>query len=345
MRAQTHNAQHRGARRRLGGFLAISVVLAAYLVVVTGNMRFDAVRPYHAIFANVSGLKAGNEVRIAGVQVGKVRGISVLPDSKVQVTFDVDSPIDLTSTTSATVRYKNLVGDRYMELGRGSGASATLPQGGTIPVNRTGGALDLDTLLNGFKPLFAGLQPSQVNQLSNELVQVLQGQANYVYSLVATLASFTSTISDRDALIGQVIDNLNAVMGTLSDRDATLGSLVDQLSALAGGLAQQAPTITSAVTQIDAFAASASSLLAQVRPNITPDLASLNSIASSLNRNSDTIQQVLDRLPAHYRTMARVSSFGDFFNFFLCGVRLKLADNNGNPVYTPWTESSTPRCQ
>lgn len=342
---KAHNPQHRSARRRLGAFIALSIVLAAYLVVVTGNLRFDPVRPYRAMFANVSGLQSGNEVRIAGVQVGKVRAVSILPSSQVDVTFDVDTPIALSSTTTATVRYKNLVGDRYLELEPGTDPGTTLPQGATIPVDHTGGALDLDTLLNGFKPLFAGLQPDQVNQLSNELVQVLQGQASYVYSLIATLASFTSTIADRDALVGQVIDNLNTALGTFADRDTTLGRLIDQLSSLASGLAAQAPTITDAVTQIDAFASNATSLLASARPDITPTLTTLNALAASLNRNTDSIQQILDRLPSHYKTIARISSHGDFFNFFLCGVRLKLSDNNGNPVYTPWTKSEAVRCQ
>jgi phospholipid/cholesterol/gamma-HCH transport system substrate-binding protein len=339
-----HNRKHRSSLVKLSIFMVLSAFFAFFLVVLTGNVRLTDTHSYSAVLANASQLKDGSEVRVAGVQVGTVDGVSLRPDSKVVVTFDADTSIHLTTSTRATVRYKNLLGDRFLELDEGTAGGTPLRPGGVIPLSRTSGALDLDTLLNGFKPLFVGLAPKQINLLSGELVQVLQGQSGAVYDLLATLASFTTTIANRDALIGEVIDNLNTVLGTVATRDDTVGTLIDQLESLVGGLAAQVPTITRAVTRIDTFASSASALLSQTESNLTPDLRALTSVAATLNRNTDTIQQILDKLPGAYRTILRTGSFGDFFNFFLCGVRLKLADDNGVPVYTPWNVSDAARC-
>lgn len=339
-----HARKHRSSLVKLSIFMVLSVFFAFYLVVLSGNVRLQDTHSYRAVLANASQLKDGSEVRVAGVQVGKVSDVSLQPDQHVLVTFDADTSIHLTSATRAVVRYKNLLGDRFLELDEGPASGAVLRPGATIPITRTAGALDLDTLLNGFKPLFVGLTPKQINALSGELVQVLQGQAGSIYDLLATVASFTSTIADRDALIGEVIDNLNTVLGAVAQHDDTLGQLIDQMEALVGGLARQAPIITEAVTRIDTFASTASGLLARAETNLTPNLRALTAVATTINRNSDSIQQILTKLPGDFRTILRTGSFGNFFNFFLCGVRLKLADNNGNPVYTPWTVSDAPRC-
>ena len=91
------------------------------------------------------------------------------------------------------MRYKNLIGDRYLELSGGSnGRGTTLQPGATIPASRTSPALDLDTLLNGFKPLFAGLDPKQINAVSSEIVQVFQGESGTIGTLLATVSSLTA---------------------------------------------------------------------------------------------------------------------------------------------------------
>lgn len=337
--------RNRPAFLKLSAFLGISVLLAGYLFAVTDDTRFGATNSYEAKFADVSGLEKGDEVRVASVPVGKVSQVKVRPDSTVVVSFGADKAIHLTTGTTAVIRYKNLLGDRFIELDRPDAGQPVLAGGGTIPMRQTKAALDLDTLLNGFKPLFVGLNPTQINQLSGELVQVLQGQSGAVYTLVASVASFTTKIAQRDALVGQVIDNLNTVLGTIAERDQTLGQLIDQLTSLVSGLAKDAPTLTKAITRIDGFAGTASALLAETRTNLNPDLKQLSAVATTLNKNTDTIQQVLTRLPEHYTKVLRTGSFGNFFNFFLCGVRLKLTDDSNNPIYTPWINSELPRCQ
>ena len=121
--------------------------------------------------------RPGQSVRVAGIRVGTVNGVSLRPDKKVVVKFDADRNVVLTDGTRAAVRYLNLVGDRYLELVDGPGSTKRLPAGGQIPVDHTAPALDLDLLLGGLKPVIQGLNAHDVNALTSALLQVFQGRA------------------------------------------------------------------------------------------------------------------------------------------------------------------------
>jgi len=222
---------------KLSAFTLVMVLILTALVVIFGQLRFTATTSYRAIFGNASGLKTGERVRIAGVLVGTVSGITVTDNNQAEVAFDVDDAYRLAASTRAAVRYQNLTGDRYLELLEGSGDPAPLRSGGEIPANQTSPALDLDLLLNGFKPLFRALDPEQVNQLSSELITVLQGQGGTIQSVLSHTGSLTNTLADRDQLIGEVVTNLNTVLGTIASRKDQFSATLDQLQKLVSGLA------------------------------------------------------------------------------------------------------------
>ncbi|GAA3686103.1 MCE family protein [Nocardioides ginsengisoli] len=330
---------------KFSAFLAVAAVFTVWVAVVTGEYRPGDRDDYRAVFDDVSGLSVGDEVRIAGVDVGKVTGIDVRRDNTVLVTFRVDAGQRLTTGTHATIQYRNLIGDRVVQLTRGEGDEGEiLAAGGTIPAARTASALDLDTLLNGFKPLFAGLSPTQVNELSGQLVQVLQGQQSALATLVDHVASFTTTIGGREQLIGQVIRNLNSVLGTVDDRKATVGLLLDRLDTLLKGLDSQDTQLLDAAGRIDRFADETASLAARARGDLRGDLQGLAVSARGINRRADTLQAVLRNLPDHYRAIQNTASYGNFFNFFLCGVRIETG-LAGAKVTTPWIYSDAARCK
>ncbi|QSR24310.1 hypothetical protein CFH99_01560 [Nocardioides aromaticivorans] len=331
---------------KFSAFLAMAAAFTLWVAAVTGEVRPGDREDYKAVFNDVSGLAVGDEVRIAGVDVGKVREIDVQPDNTVLVTFDVRKGQRLTTGTHATIQYRNLIGDRVIQLTRGEEDSGeTLAVGGTLPAAQTASALDLDTLLNGFKPLFAGLSPTQVNELSGQLVQVLQGQQSSVATLVDSVASFTTTIGNREELIGQVVRNLNSVLGTVDDRKATVGLLLDRLDALLTGLAKQDTQVLDAAARISGFADRTATLVARARGDLRSDLQGLAVTARGLNKRRDTLDALVKKLPSHYETLQNTASYGNFFNFYLCGVRIQTGLSADQPVLTPWIYSDAPRCQ
>lgn len=327
-------------------FVALSVVIAIILVVLTGNIRPGDQADYRAVFSDISGLDVGDEVRVASVGVGRVESISIQPGNKVRVNFTLDSSIRLTTATIATVRYKNLTGDRFLELQRGAFAGApTIPPGSDRSLTNTAAALDLDTLLDGFRPLFVGLNPHQINKLSYQLIQVFQGQASAVYKLVSTLASFSTTIAERDQLIGRVIRSVGSVVNALDTREDSVGTILDQVTLLVQELERKAPEVLKATERIDTVASDATELLRGTRRHANPDLRSLRAVAGSLNDNSGQLQQMLNRWPMHYQEIARTGAYGNFFNFYLCGVRLRFSpEGEAKPAMTPWLTSEAKRC-
>ena len=168
---------------KFGVFAVVMAVLTAFLFFIFGQYRTGATAGYSAVFNDASRLKNGDSVRVAGIRVGTVNGISLQPDKKVVIKFDADRSVVLTDGTKAAVRYLNLVGDRYLDLVDGPGSTRRLAAGAQIPVDRTAPALDLDLLLGGLKPVVQGLNAHDVNALSSALLQVFQGEGGTLQSL------------------------------------------------------------------------------------------------------------------------------------------------------------------
>src|SRR6185437_7657609 len=193
---------------RLSIFSVVLMIFTVMIIVVFGQMRFDRTNAYSAEFTNVSGLRAGQFVRASGVEIGKVDTIKLVDGGKrALVKFNVDRSIPLYQSTSAQIRYLDLIGNRYLELkrGQGEGADKVLPPNGFIPVSRTQPALDLDALIGGFKPLFRALDPQKVNTIASALVTVFQGQGGTINDILDQTAQLTSALADRDQAIGEVI--------------------------------------------------------------------------------------------------------------------------------------------
>ncbi len=328
---------------KLTAFMVIAGLFTAWVAAITGEVRMRDSVSYRAVFEDVSGLETGDEVRIAGVNVGTVRAIDVRPDSSVLVTFEVEKNNRLNDSTHATIAYRNLIGDRIVQLSREQARGTRLAAGETIPAERTASALDLDTLLNGFKPLFQGLSPAQVNDLSEQLIRVLQGQESALASLVQHVGSFTSTLADREELITGVIGNLNTVLGSVDENRDTIGTLIDNLAAVVDGIESQDDQILDAADQITTMAQDASSLVHDARADLHSDLIGLRDTARGLNKEAGTLEQVLGTLPLHYAEIQNTASYGNFFNFFLCGVRVQTGSSTA-PIVTPWIYSDSKRC-
>jgi phospholipid/cholesterol/gamma-HCH transport system substrate-binding protein len=298
------------------------------------------------VFTDVSRLKPGNTVRIAGIRVGTVNGVSLRDDRKVVVTFDADKSIALTTGTRAEVRYLNLVGDRYLELADGPGSTRILPPGSQIPVDRTAGALDLDLLLGGLKPVIQGLNAQDVNALSESLVEILQGQGGTLESLFAKTSSFSNALADNSEVIQQLIDNLNTTVATLSQNGDQFSGTLDRLQKLVSGLSKDRDPIGDAIVSLNNGTASIADLLTNVRPPLAGTIDQLNRVAPLLDDGKDLIGAHLAKLPADFRKLVRLGSYGAWYNYYLCGIigRATTLDPSSRPVYFPWIMQTSGRC-
>ncbi|MCV6990807.1 virulence factor Mce family protein [Mycobacterium timonense] len=329
---------------RLGVFLTVCAFGAFLLLTIFAQFRFGTGATYTAEFTNVSGLKKGDLVRIAGVEVGKVQDIAINPDATVRVEFSTDKSVVLTGGSQAAIRYDNLFGGRYLALEEGVGAAAILRPGQTIPLARTKPALDLDALVGGFKPLFRALNPEQVNELSAQLLHAFQGQGPTIGSFLDQAAAVTNTLADRDVLIGQVIDNLTVVLGSLGGQSDKLDKAVTSLSQLIAGLAARKTDISNAVAYTNAAAGSVADLLSQARAPIREFVHQTDRAAGIAVADHDYLDNLLNTLPDKYRALDRQAIYGDFFAFYLCNLVLKVNGKGGQPVYVKLAGQSTGRC-
>ncbi|MEV6432664.1 MCE family protein [Nocardia sp. NPDC051463] len=334
-----------GTAVKLAIFTLVMTLVFAGLVVVFSQIRFAREYGYHAVFTSSSGMLPGSKVRIAGVPVGSVTSIKVGKDHLAHVEFDVDRKYRLLASTRATIKYENLVGDRYMELLEGPGSTQVLPDGGTIGKERTAPALDLDMLLGGFKPLIRGLDPGQVNDLTNALLQIFQGQGGTLVQLLNSGGSFAKTLADRDELIGSVINNLNTVLQTIDQRGDQFATTLDELQRLVSGLAAQRDPIGDALPRIAGATRDLTDLLGQARPDLRATIEQTGRLATNLDGGSDTVQWVLERLPATYKQLIRIGAYGSFLQLYICGTNMLVDGPNGQVIEINLPgEQTTGRC-
>jgi phospholipid/cholesterol/gamma-HCH transport system substrate-binding protein len=329
---------------RLAVFLSVCLFFTFAMFAVFAQLRFDPEQTYRATFSDVSGLESGQFVRIAGVEVGKVKTISVQRDDTALVEFSADDSVVLTEGSRAVVRYDDLIGGRYLALEEGAGGTKKLQPGAMIPISNTSPALDLDALIGGFRPLFRALDPDQVNALSGQLIEAFQGQGATISSFFAQTAALTNTLADRDQLIGQVIINLNTVLGSLGDQNTEFATAVDSLSQLVETSAGRKQDISNSVAYTNAAAGSIADLLAQARPPLQKVVHETDRTAGLVVADHDYVDNILKTLPDKYQTLGRLGLGGDFFSFYLCDLVLKLNGKGGQPVYVKMAGQDTGRC-
>lgn len=302
-------------------FIVITATITAVLGISIAYTGTSGSVGYRAVFSDVTGLVVGNDVDIAGVRIGTVTSISVYRHDLALVGFSIQQGRQLPASVTATVKYLNLVGQRYIELGQGAGpVDAALPPGGTIPLSRTTPALNLTELFNGFQPLFQALSPGDVNKLTSEIITVFQGESPNITALVATVGSLTTTLATKDKVIDQVIGNLNSVLHTISSRGSALGNLLTSLQELVSGLAADRQPIGAAIDAIGSLTSATAGLLQVGRAPLHSDIVQLGRLASNLAVNSPTVNSFLADLPAKMTDIARLASYGSWLNFFLCNT-------------------------
>lgn len=333
-----------GAVWRFAVFAVVCLMGIFALLAIFAQLRFDKETTYNAKFSNITGLKSGDFVRIAGVEVGKVKKITLLSDTTLDVEFGTDSSVVLTEGSRAAIRYDNLIGDRYLSLEEGTGSTDKLRPGATIPLDRTQPALDLDALIGGFRPLFRALDPEQVNALSSQLIAAFQGQGATISSFLTQTATVTNTLADRDQLIGQVINNLNTVLGSLGDQSQQLDKAVTSLSELVDGLAARKTDISTGLAYVNEASGTLADLLSAARPPLKEVVTENDRASGIVVADHEYFDNLLNTLPDKYRELGRQGLYGDWFNEYLCEVVLKVNGKGGQPVYIKVAGQDTGRC-
>lgn len=305
---------------KLGLFVVVSVAVTLIVSNTVTRPLNASTYTYHATFPDASGLKPGDEVDIAGVRVGKVTG-ERLRGTEAYVTFEVVRSQPLTTAVHPVIRYADLLGARFLSLVQqpsNLAAAEPLRPGATLQ-NGTP-ALSLTVLFNGFKPLFSALSPSAANQLAADVVAAFQGEGGSIVSLLHNVGTLTKHLSDRDALIGSVIDNLNSVLGTVSSHRQDLAVLIEQLKSLTSGLSADRNQIANALGGVDAVARSVAGLVKQANPAFHHDIGALYQVSTTLVANEHRLGRIVHVLPDVASLFTRGLGYGSWLNAYVCGA-------------------------
>jgi phospholipid/cholesterol/gamma-HCH transport system substrate-binding protein len=338
---------HRSMVIKVSIFALAMLLVSAGLMVIFGDFRFGSESTYHATFTDVSRLKAGQKVRIAGVPVGAVSGVKLNPDNTIDVAFGVDQRYTLYSSTRAVIRYENLVGDRFLEITSGPGELRKLPPGGTINSQHTQPALDLDALLGGLRPVLKGLDADKINTISSTVIQLLQGQGGALSNVLADTGAFTSALGQRDQLIGDAITNLNTVLSTIDQKSAQFSASVDQLQQLITGLAKNKDAIAGAIPPLASTTTDLTELLKNSRRPLQAIVENTRPLATELDNRKAEVNNDIEQLGEDYLRLSALGAYGSFFNIYFCSVTIKINGPAGSDILLPLggqVDSSKGRC-
>jgi phospholipid/cholesterol/gamma-HCH transport system substrate-binding protein len=327
-------------------FTAVMLLVLAFLVVTFGKFRMGSMATYRADFDSVSRLKPGQDVRIAGIPVGSVSDIAIDGDH-VNVEFTIDNEYRIYTSTRAAIRYDDLVGNRYLEISTGAGELRPLSPGGTITRANTLPAVDLDALLGGLRPVLKGLEPNKVNEVSNAIIELLQGKGGALAQVLSDTDSFTHTLAARDQLIGDVIDDLNSVLATVDDKGAQLDTSIDHLQQLITTLSQGRGPIAGAIAPLASAQADLTELLTSSRRPLQGVIENARPLATVLDDRKQEVNDVIEPLAENYLRLSALGQYGAFFNIFFCAVKIKVNGPAGSDILIPLlgpSDSSKGRC-
>ncbi len=326
-------------------FAVIATLSTAVLAVTISNTQFVDTKKYRLIFTDAAGVVPGDEVRIAGVRVGQVDSIKLHQGDLAQVTVSVYKSQRLPRSTEAQLRYRNLMGQRYVSLTEGSGQGGVLPANGVIPKEQTQPALDLTALFNGFRPLLRAIKPQDVNQLTYEIIQVLQGEGGTINGLLGHIGSLTQTLGNRDAVIGRVIENLDKVIATIDARDQEVSALIVNLRSLVSGLAGDRKAIGDSLVSVNELVNTTDGLLTDVRPPLKRDITALGQLSKVLADNGGELDKAFAAMPTNFTLLDRVASYGSWFNFYLCSMDAQIGLPGKISFNTPQIVNENARCK
>ena len=305
-------------------FTVVTVFATAVLAATIRNGSGGTGHEYHALFSSATSLNKGDDIRMAGVKVGTVDKIEVAQQRLAKVTFSVSDQIKMQAGTTAELRFRNLVGQRYISLELADEPGEPIKAGHTFSLSDTRPALDLTMLFNGFQPLLRMLDPKDVNDLSAQIIAVFQGEGVTVEGLLSSTASLTSTLAEKDEVIGELVTNLNAVLATINDRSSQLDTTIVTLQRLVSGLSEDRRTIGSTLGGLGNLTASVAELLEEGRAPLKDSIASLDALSGNLAAGEPALDSFLKNLPTKLDRIGRLGSYGSWLNFYVCSIEGRI---------------------
>ncbi|HLW17891.1 MAG TPA: MlaD family protein [Actinomycetota bacterium] len=307
----------RGVLFKLGIFtvatLAVTVVLASQI----GNFALLRSRyQIRAAFNDATGVSPGDPVTLAGVKVGKVDGANVDHGIAI-VKLAIDKSVKLPTSTHIEIRYRNLLGLRVVNLDPGAGTGPYLSPGDLVPTTQTEGPLDLDTIFNNLKPLLTGINPSDINALSEALVQAIAPHKADIDQVLSDTSKLLGTLSTKDAQIGSLIDNLGTVSTAVADQRVQLEQLLSNLATLADSLSADSGQLDRVLVNLNTATGELAHLVKTNRTSLERDIGNIAKLLELVRKHQADLAEILQKLDDVQRATLKAMSYGEWVNIYI----------------------------
>ncbi len=266
---------------------------------------------YYANFSEAGGLKADDEVRVAGVRVGKVKQVD-LDGSHVQVAFQIDKGVDLGARTKAQVKVKTLLGQMFLALvPTGAGQ---LQKGSTIPVSRTTSAYDVVQAFSGLASRTQKIDVDQLRDSFNTLAKVTKNTPESFRGTLKGLSALSETIASRDQQLNTLLKNARSVSGVLADRDEDIVKLMSDADVLFRALVQRRAAIHRLLVSTSTLSVQLTGLVRDTRADLKPALSNLDTTVQTLLKNQSNLDQALRLAAPFYKVFNNTLGNGPWFD-------------------------------
>lgn len=314
---------------RLLAFTAVCIGFTLWLAFTIGNIQpFQDRYTLSATFDDVTGLIANDNVKISGVVVGKVTGIGV-EKGKAVVDFEVNEEVALPRDTETGVRWRNLLGQRYLYLYPGD-ADENLEGGDHIPIEQARQIVDLGELFNQLGPIVDAVDPEAVNKFLVAVTGALKGGNDALLGeTIGDLGTVVEALGSRDEAIARMITNLDILTEALTDRDRQLRSILDNLTDVAGTFAENTDVVERSVTELGDFSELLGRLIAENRPGIDRIITNLDQVVDLVADRLDSVEATVGSLDDLGLSLYNAARYGEWLNQFIACVVIDVDGPEG----------------
>jgi phospholipid/cholesterol/gamma-HCH transport system substrate-binding protein len=293
-------------------FAAACLVLLVALAIRIGNVSlFSHRETYGAELSDATGLTPSDDVKVAGVTVGQVTGVS-LQRAHALVTFALDGNFKLRSGTQAGLQWQNVIGQKYLYL-YPDPSGRLLKPGSVLPLSNSLPEADVGSLLNTLGPLLSAIHPQQANEVVETFATALQGDEGQIDQLIQNAASVSQTVGSSDTQIGSLVTDLNEVMGALSQRSGDLGEVISNLQSVSGALAGRNDLLDQTVGNLGTISAEVATLESNTHDSLSQAIADLQTVSNMIQGRESQLSQGLSTLGSGLAGYQEISSYGQWF--------------------------------
>jgi phospholipid/cholesterol/gamma-HCH transport system substrate-binding protein len=311
-------------------FAVIALIMTAGLGMMIANVGlFRDTYTLEAEFEDATGVFKGDAVKVSGVDVGRVTGTRI-EKGRAVVEFTVDREVPVTTESVVGIRWRNVIGLRFLYLYPGEGGGEVLGDGDRIPLSRTDSAGDIGEFLNSLGPILQAIDPEKANAFLDAMNTALAGNEAVVRALFAEGATLATDLGAMDEEIQSVISSSDTILSAYANQDDALGAIVDDLDVVGGELATMTDEINALVVSFAAVQEEMDRLLEDNRGNIDASLADLDMVTRTVARNRRRLERTLCTLPQGVYPYAETSSWGERFNVRI--GELVVKDSEGNII-------------